>query len=79
MSKYFLITKDTAVLLASAVIDEVGLRKLQRLTSEPVGFEETTEFNANSYEYVPAYEIGADPRCRERNVFHDHNGNEWHN
>ena len=77
--KYFILTKDTPLLLASAVLSEVGLKKLRRLTNGPVEVEETTEFNANSYEYVPAHEIDSDPRCGERNVFYDHNGNEWHN
>lgn len=77
--KYFIVTKDTELLLEGAVVCETGLKKLQRLTNGPVEFEQTTEFNANSYEYVQPHEIDSDPRCGERNVFHDHNGNEFHN
>jgi len=79
--RYFILLRDTTILLEGAVLDEVGLEKLRRLVgeAESVEAEETTEFNANSYEYVPAYRIDEDPRCGERNVFYDHNGNEWHN
>lgn len=80
--KYFLLLTDTPLLLAGAVLCETGLKKLKRLTPHAeklIVAEETTAFNANSYEYVHVNEIDADPSCGERNVFHDHNGNEWHN
>ena len=78
--KYFILLCDTTELLEGAILCETGLRKLKRLVGESlVMVEETTEFDANSYEYVPVNELGSDGRCGERNVFHDHNGNEWHN
>lgn len=77
--KYFMLLTDTPLLFSGAVLSEAGVKKLMKLSSCPVEVTETLEHNANSYEYVPPYEIGADPRCGERNVFHDACGNEWHN
>ncbi len=77
--KYFILLNANRILLDGAVICETGLKKLKRLTNEPIEVEETTEFNANSYEYIPATEIDNDPRCGEKNIFYDHLGNEWHN
>lgn len=77
--RYFILLNNTEILLEGAVLCETGLKKLTRLTDSVVEVEETTDFDANSYEYVPAYQIGEDARCGERNVFHDINGNEWFN
>lgn len=77
--KYFILLTDTSILLSSAVISETGLKKLKSLTDEPFEIEETTAFNANSYEYVCPSEMDSDPRCGEKNVFYDVNGNEFHN
>jgi len=82
MNRYFILLIANHILLEGAVVEYQGLKRLERLLGrklEPEEFEQTYDFNANSYEYIPAHEIGADPRCGERNVFHDHNGNEWHN
>lgn len=78
--KYFILLTDTSLFYSGGVFCETGIKKLKMyLGDEKFEVEETLEFDCNSYEYVHVNEIGPDPRCGERNVFHDHNGNEWYN
>lgn len=78
--KYFYLLADTTELLEGAVLCETGLKKLKGLVGDAsVKVEEATDFDANSCEYVSPEEIGPDANCGERKVFHDINGNEWHN
>lgn len=77
--KYFILLNSNSILCDGAVLSENGLAKLKSLTNEPIEVEETTEYDGNSYEFVSTCSLTEDDRCGERNVFHDHNGNEYHN
>lgn len=88
MQKYYRLLTTNSVLFDGSIISAKGLEKLKEClesknenSSVDVELVDISGVSQKDmlYYYVPANEIGRDLNWGEKNVFYDHNGNEYYN